>query len=208
MPVHRLRLRRLAHWRFACATASATGMLAAAVIFAGCSAPQPRTTFLNSVDLVEMTDRMAQSFAADPEIEASASSEAPMVISIHRVVNQTNQIIPDREKWLYVARLRAMLSQSSLTRDLRTIWVIPPQQWARLIDELGPEPPDLRTPPTHELTATFYALTNTVGISGGGPGGRSDAYFCSYELVDLHSGRIVWEDKWEVKRARTGLTYD
>ena len=192
--------------------ASCGRLLACALVLAmcaaGCSAPQARTTFLGSVDLVEMTDHMAQSFAADPEIAARSSSEQPMVVSIHRVVNQTNQVIPDREKWLYVARLRAMLSQSDLTRDRRVIWVIPPQQWVKLSDELGPEPAELRTPPTHELAATFYALTNTVGISGGGPGGRSDAYFCSYDLVDLERGTIVWEDKWEVKRARTGLTYD
>jgi hypothetical protein len=172
---------------------------------AGCqSGPRVETTFLRSVDLIDMTDKMAQSFANDEVIGARTSADQPWVISMYRVVNYTNQIIPDREKWLYLARLRAMLAQSDLARQQRIIWIIPPERWPIVAEELGvsEEPYGLRMNPTHQLTAEFHALTSTSGK------GRTDAYLCDYQLLDLHSGQIVWEDKWEVKRAISGRTYD
>jgi len=171
----------------------------------GCgSAPRVQTTFLRSVDLTEMTDRMAQSFSSDQAIGQRTESSSPWVISINRVTNSTNQIIPDREKWLYVARLRALLAQSDVGMRRNIIWIIPPEQWRQVAAELGgsSEPYGLRMDPTHQLTAQFSALTNTSGR------GRSDAYFCDYQLLDLQSGVIVWNDKWEVKRAISGRTYD
>jgi hypothetical protein len=168
------------------------------------SPPKIRTTFLSSVDLVDMTDKMAQSFAVDPVINQRGPDDKPWVISIYRVVNNTNQIIPDREKWLYVGRLRAMLAQSDLTRQRSIIWIVPPERWHIIAEELGTstEPYGLRMKPTHQLTAEFHALTNTSGK------GRSDAYFCDYQLLDLNAGTIVWEGSWEVKRAIAGRTYD
>jgi hypothetical protein len=174
-----------------------------ALTLAACSgAPKSRTTFLNSADLVSMTDRMAASFAADPVIGDRTSQSPPWVISLARAQNFTNQIIPDREKWLYMARLRAQLQQSEITRQRNIIWVIPPERWPMVQEELGVAPPELRRTPTHEMTAEFGALTNTSGK------GRSDAYLCEYQLVDLHDGAIVWSDSWEVKRATSGKTYD
>ena len=77
-------------------------------------------------------------------------------------------------------------------------------RWPIVAEELGVsrEPYGLRMDPTHLLTAEFHTLTLTHAR------GRSDAYVCSYQLVDLRSGRMVWEDKWEVKRAIQGLTFD
>lgn len=171
---------------------------------AGCAAPKAQTTFLNSVDLIDMTDQMAQSFAADQVIGTRSEADKPWIISIYRVVNHTNQLIPDREKWLYVGRLRAMLAQSDLAKRRSIVWIIPPERWPIVAEELGVsrEPDGLRTKPTHLLTAEFGALTNTSGR------GRSDAYLCSYQLVDLESGGMVWEGSWEVKRAISGRTYD
>ncbi len=171
----------------------------------GCgSAPKAQTTFLRSVDLVDMTDRMAESFAHNSIMTNRGQSDQAWIISINRVTNHTNQIIPDREKWLYIARLRAQLAQSNIARERSLVWIIPPECWPMVAEELGVahEPYGLRMNPTHQLTAEFYALTNTSGQ------GRSDAYMCDYQLVDLASGQLVWEDKWEVKRAIAGRTYD
>jgi len=180
------------------------GCLLAAVL-TGCGGPpRARTTFLRSVDLIDMTDRMAQSFASDERIGRRAGDDEPWVISIHRVVNHTNQIIRESEKWLYLARLRAMLAQSDLAEERSIIWIIPPERWPIVAEELGvsEEPYGLRMDPTHLLTAEFHALTQTSGR------GRSDAYVCDYQLLDLDSGVIIWEDAWEVKHAVSGLTYD
>ena len=175
------------------------------VFLCGCgSAPKTNTTFLRSVDLVDMTDRMAESFTHDDRISRRTPEDDPWVISIYRVANHTNQIIPDREKWLYIARLRALLAQSDLAKKRHIIWVIPPERWPMVAEELGVsrEPYGLRMNPTHQLTAEFHALTNTSGR------GRTDAYVCDYQLLDLNSGQIVWEGAWEVKRAIAGKTYD
>jgi len=177
----------------------------AAMVLAGCSGPpRAQTTFLSSVDLIDMTNKMAQSFAANDAISQRTPSDKPWVISINKVANNTNQIIPDREKWLYIGRLRAMLAQSDIAKTHGIIWIIPPERWHIVAEELGvsQEPYGLRMNPTHVLTADFGALTNTSGR------GRSDIYVCSYQLIDLRSGDVVWEDKWEVKRAIAGRTYD
>lgn len=166
--------------------------------------PAPHTTFLQSVDVTQMTDQMAESFLRDEEIASRFEADAPWVISFDRIVNHTNQIMPQREKWLYVARLRSHLAQSDVGSRRSIIWIMPPEQWTAAAEELdeAAEPYGLRLPPTHLLTGEFSALTVTSGR------GRSDTYVCAYELLDLQTGRIVWRDHWEVKRAVSGVTYD
>ncbi len=168
------------------------------------SPPQTRTTFLNSVDLVNMTDRMARSFTQDDRIGTRNEEDEPWVISIYRVVNHTNQIIPERERWMYIGRMRALLAQTDVAQRRNLIWIIPPERWPIVADELGTshEPYGLRMNPTHQLTAEFHTLTHTSAA------GRSDAYVCSFQLIDLRSGTIAWEDAWEVKRAVSGRTFD
>jgi hypothetical protein len=190
--------------RAACGLACALA-LAAALTSCAHAPPAARTTFLQSVDLIDMTDRMAVSFAHDEVIGARTPHDERWVVSIDRVVNHTNQIIPDREKWQYIGRLRSLLAQSDIARQRSIAWVVPPERWpaiAREIGAAGGEPPELRMQPTHVLTAEFHALTATSAR------GRSDMYVCSYQLVDLRTGTIAWEDSWEVKRATTGLTFD
>ena len=174
------------------------------LMLAGCAhrPPAAQTTFLNAVDLQDMTDRMAMSFAEDPEIASRDSTSPPWIISINRMTNHTNEIIPNREKWLYVARLRALLGSTGLARNRNMVWIIPPERWADLQSELGSAPSELRLPPTHQMSAEFTSLTNTSRH------GRSDAYLCEYRLVDLATGELIWTDFWEVKRAATGLTFD
>lgn len=183
----------------ACAAAIAVG------IPTGCALDPPRvnTTFLRAVDLVEMTDRMAASLANDPLVRARGPESEPWVISLDRVVNRTNEVIPEREKWLYLARLRARLAETATSRERGLVWVIPPERWRAIAPVAGPDlPPPPRRTPTHLLTAEFHALTNTWTT------GRTDAYLNDYQLIDLRSGEIVWEDAWEVKRAIEGLTFD
>lgn len=175
-----------------------------ATVAASCAPPKARTTFLTSVDLVDMTERMSASFAVTPAIADRARESPRWIISIDRVDNRTNQIIPENQKWAYVGRLRALLTASRISDQKNLVWIVPPERWATIQKELNMfgEPPDLRMPPTHLLTAQFSSLTTTSGA------GRSDAYFCSYQLVELATGRLVWEDGWEVKREVMGVTYD
>lgn len=180
-------------------------IMLAALILGGCGGPpKVRTTFLRGVDLVDMTDRMAQSFAEDDVIGRRTPESEPWIISVYRVVNHTNQIMREPERWAYIGRLRAQLAQSELSEARSIVWIIPPERWPIVAEELGvpDEPYGLRMDPTHLLTAEFFSLTNTSGQ------GRSDAYVCSFQLLALDTGTIVWEDSWEVKRAVEGVTYD
>ena len=169
---------------------------------AGCSPPTVRTTFLGSVDLVDMTDRMAVSFANDPVIGRRSDASERWVISIDRVANGTYQVMPSREKWLYVARMRALLDESDLARRWNIVWVVPPERWPAAAGELDTEDVPGRLPPTHLLSAEFQTLTSTSAA------GRSDMYVCAFQLTELEYGRLVWEDFWEVKYAVRGVTWD
>ncbi|HMN95178.1 MAG TPA: hypothetical protein PKC90_01740 [Phycisphaerales bacterium] len=185
----------------ACAAAVAVG---AAGSLWSCAPPKVQTTFLTNVDLVDMTERMATSFAASPAMQARTRESPRWIISIDRVDNRTNQIIPEDQKWIFVGRLRALLAATRLTDQKNLAWIVPQEKWAIIQQELRMygEPPELRMRPTHLMTAQFSALTTTSGA------GRSDAYFCSFQLVDLATGGLVWEDGWEVKREVVGKTYD
>ena len=169
-----------------------------------CSPPRVQTTFLRSVDLVDMTTRMAESFAATPAIATRTPASPRWIISIDKVANNTNQIIPEGEKWAYIGRLRAQLAQTRISDERNLVWIVPPERWPEIAREIDAtaEPRDLRLPPTHVMTATFSALTTTSGQ------GRADAYLCAFQLVDLGSGALVWEDAWEVKRDIAGKTWD
>jgi len=147
---------------------------------------------------------MAESFASDEVLGARTPVDDPMIISLYRIVNHTNEVIPEREKWLYAGRLRAVLARSAMAERHSIIWIIPPDRWQAVADALpDPERPNLmRLDPTHVLTAEFNALTNTTAR------GRSDTYVCSYQLIDINTGSLTWEDSWEVKRSITGLTFD
>lgn len=179
-------------------------VLVAALGMSGCSPPKTQTTFLRSVDLVEMTDQMALSFAAAPVVAARSFDSPRWVISIDKITNHTNQIITENEKWAYIGRLRALLTQTRLSDVKNIAWIVPPERWPLIAAELRliGEPADLRSRPTHVMTGEFGVITNTSGQ------GRSDSYVCSFQLVDLATGAMVWEDAWEVKRALTGTTYD
>ena len=158
---------------------------------AGCSPPTTRTTFLESVDLVDMTDSMAESFAGDPVISRRTQASGRWVISIDQVANRTYQLMPSREKWLYTTRLRALLAESGFADGRNIVWVIPPEGWPAAQQELRPEDRDPRLAPTHLLSAEFQTLTNTSAR------GRSDMYVCAFQLTELENGRLVWEDLWK-----------
>jgi len=169
---------------------------------AGCNSnainPDSHNTFLDSDDLIRMTDKMAASFASNPQI---AAQPAPLVIVIKPIVSSTNQIITPPQKLLYVARLQGLLASKPALHD-RFTFVLTREDYAALIategkapGELGPDPS--RIPPDYVLTATFDSLTNDNGSQ------RSDYYYCEYALTRItgpKSGEKIWTDKYETKK--------
>jgi len=182
------------------------------VCVAGCSSnainSDSHNTFLDSDDLVRMTDKMAASFATDPRIVAQVAAQGrPLVIVIKPIVNDTNQIIRPQEKLLYVARMEDLLGSKQSLRGQFT-FVLTREDYAALIategkqpGELGPDP--ARTVPDYVLSGNFEVLTNDNGTQ------RSDYYYCRYVLTRItgqDSGVQLWTDKYETKKvARKGL---
>ena len=164
-----------------------------ASLVGGCSAPQIQNTRLGSADLVVMTDQMVESILASGRLAGRDADSDPWVVTLERVSNQTNDVLPQRELWAFMARVRASLAQSEQMRERNIRFVVPPRYAAQI--EAGPDAVGPRQTPTHALTATFYAAT-TAGRSG-----RTDMYLCAFQLLDLRTSELVWEDAYETKRA-------
>jgi len=151
-----------------------------------------------------MINNLSESFAHDEIINSHTVEDQPWVVSISDIVNNTQQVIPESERWLYVARLRSRLAQSDCSARHNIIWVIPPKGIQRVDNENAGSSSlaEQRMAPTHLLTGEFVALTITSHT------GRADTYICDFQLINLQTGLIVWEDAWEVKRYAVGMTYD
>lgn len=159
-------------------------------IAAGCatSPPQAPTTLLGSVDLERMTDEMARSIV-DSDVDLSDA-----VVVADRVVNRTNHIMEEGEKRLFLARLRAQLAQTEVMRERGVRFVAGPEMQPELfVEPAGPD--DAGRGPTHALAATFLTLTNVDRLR------REDTYECAFELLNLRSREVVWEDAYRVRYA-------
>src|SRR5262245_19703048 len=80
----------------------------------GCaSAVQAGTnTALAGVDLVEMTDRMADSIAGDADVRAAISKDGALRVICQPVENEmTAEVLPRGQAEAFVARVRTLLSK-------------------------------------------------------------------------------------------------
>ncbi|HVX83974.1 MAG TPA: hypothetical protein VH253_04085 [Phycisphaerae bacterium] len=181
----------------------AGALAATGAAFSGCSGPavnpNAQTTFLTSDDMQAMTDQMAQSIIADPYIQQAAQS-GPLKIVIKPVQNETNEIIRDNRKELFVARLQGLLAKQPQLRD-RFVWVINKEDYDKLRSEEIPDsqlgPDETRIAPDYALYATFLADTNVTRKQ------RSDYYLCQYKLTRLSgntAGAELWTGQYETKK--------
>ena len=172
----------------------------------GCSSPRLNNTRLTGNDLVAMTDRMTDSLITSKAIASRNARNTDntdslrWVIVFDRVSNQTNDIIPDDQKWAFVARLRALLGESQVLSERHLTFVLSHDAVASVNKRQNPgEQQDQnithRLVPTHAMTATFYSLTAADQHH------RRDVYLCAFQLLDLSNGQVLWEDKYELKRS-------
>lgn len=159
-----------------------------------------QTTMLTSVDLVQMTDAMARSLMGSG-IDFSRGGEdgEQFIIVTDRVVNRTNHIIERGEKELFLQKLRVLLNQQGVLRAAGVVFVARPDELS-VYSEM-PTDGEMRAEkfqgPTHALTATFATLTKVSRQ------GRDDTYECAFQLQELKSRLIVWEDAYTVRYAIT-----
>lgn len=182
------------------------GVIAAAFApLPGCAAPRVNTTSLTAADVVKMTDQMGQSFNAAPVIASRGPDSPPWVFTMDRVTNRTEHLMDDSEKWGIMARFRANLARTLVAKERNIAFVLPAPEWQRYAgDDFAANAPDgqNRLRPTHALRAEFRSDTATSLLS------RSDHYLCAFQLLDLESGTLVWEDAYEVKYRITRTAFD
>jgi PBP1b-binding outer membrane lipoprotein LpoB len=171
------------------------------LLLAGCNQDainkDAKTTFLNSNDLVTMTDKMAHSIVGDPDV-SRAISQKPMLIVMKPISNETNEIIRKGEKELYVHRVRVQLSGHPALRD-KFVFVLNKEDYEKLRSEEGLNPNELglddtRVQPEYALTGTFFVNTNVSTQR------RSDTYLCTFRLTNLATGVQLWEGSYETSK--------
>jgi PBP1b-binding outer membrane lipoprotein LpoB len=169
------------------------------VFAAGCSSEavnkNAKTTFLNSDDMQTMTDKMATSIMSDPYIMQEMQKGALKVV-IKPVENQTNEIIRDNRKELFVHRLQGLLATKPALHD-KFVWVVNRSDYEKLRAEEVPEvgPSEDRIQPEYALWATFLADTQATAK------GRSDIYLCQYKMTNLQTGAELWTGQFETSKA-------
>jgi len=165
---------------------------------AGCSGPavskDAKTTFLNSDDMVTMTNQMASSMMGDSYVQREMA-KGPLTVVIKPVENQTNEIIVDNRKELFVNRLQGLLAGQPALRD-KFVWVMNKSDFEKLRAEEVPDvgPSEERIQPEYALWAIFLADTQATSK------GRSDLYLCQYKLTNLLTGEELWTGQYETSK--------
>ncbi len=149
-------------------------------------------TGLQSRDLVDMTNKMAADIV---KCAAIAQSRTKVIVVMGHIHNKTST--PWQNDEIYVARIRALLNQDA---NGIVAFVMPLAKVGKLQSKyLGgrSEQFNSRTgssqrttiTPQYVLNGTFYDLPNAA----------TTYYLCSFKLVDIETGEIVWENKYETR---------
>ncbi len=182
------------------------GALAAVVVaaLASCATWRaPESTRLTDDDLIATTDAMATKLGESDFLRERGPGSDPIVIAINKVQNLTSDIIPEREQWWMMARVRDRLNVNALRRERAVAFVVPKEflvagREAGAYDEVAA----MGRAPTHAMEATFRSATRSGGRA------RADAYLCEYRITDLADSGLCWTDTFEFKKAALGRSYD
>ena len=152
-------------------------------------------TRIESQDLVAVTDKMARSVLAIPEI---ANSPRPPVVVLDPVDNQTRFPI---NKDIFLTRIRTQLN--SKTRG--KVMFLARDRMAALEKERNLKREGAVTasadPGLQEFKGADYFLTGSLqGLSTRTKAGTSDYILYAFQLIDARTSAIVWEDSAEIKK--------
>ncbi len=180
------------------------------LLLAGCaSAPVSRSTRMTVEDLEEMSAQMSQSLAASDAFRTRTATSEPWVISIDKAMNLSSDIMTESERWYVIQKLRSTLPIRALGQQRNVTFVIPKERLDAMranpkLDVSGDPNFGAQRKPTHQMTATFRSLTraNQEGT------GRTESYYCEFEIMEFATGVPVWNDKFEYKRGATGHIWD
>lgn len=152
-------------------------------------------TGVESQDLVAVTDKMARSILAIPEIARATTTPR---IALDPVVNDTRFPI---NKDIFNDRIRIELNKNSmgkvrfLARDrMKTL------EHERALKQSG-QVTASADPNVTEFRGADYFLTGKLsGMTTKTTAGTSDYVLYSFQLIDARTSEIVWEDASEIKK--------
>lgn len=186
-----------------CCCRLVAGLVLVAWLGSASCASTPRTSRLQVEDIQEMSAEMAASLNARFNERDSASE--PWVVSIEKVQNLSDDILTVGEQWYPMVKLTRAQPTQELWDRRRIMLVIPPERWEQLRRQ-SPEEFDVRfgaeRRPTHVVTATLRSALRAGGKA------RTDLYYAEFSMIDLATGRPVWNDRFELKRQALGAVWD
>jgi PBP1b-binding outer membrane lipoprotein LpoB len=164
-----------------------------------------RSTGVESQDLVSVTDKMARSILAVPEI---VNAQGTPYVILYPVENNTRFPI---NKELFLSRIRAELNSKARGKVRFLIRGAGAQADPRMaalerereLKESGQvtSDPAKDTAGVSQFKGADFFLTGKLeGLSHRTSRGTSDYVLYSFQLIDVRTSVIVWEDKAEIKK--------
>jgi len=152
-------------------------------------------TGIESQDLVRVADQMARSIVGIPQI---ANATTPPVVVLDPVNNETRFPI---NKEIFLTRIRTELN----TKAAGKVTFLARDRMAALEKERNLKREGSVTsssdPMTQEFLGANYFLTGTLqGLSTRTSKGTSDYILYAFQLIDVRTSAIVWEDSAEIKK--------
>jgi PBP1b-binding outer membrane lipoprotein LpoB len=191
------------------------GLAASAALFAGCATdagvrqpagspvvelrPDERGTVagtgVESQDIVSVTDKMARSILAIPQI--AQARVAPSIV-LEPVVNSTRFPI---DKDIFLTRMRAQLNSKTMGRvsflDRAMMKTLERERDLKRSGQVTAS----ADPNQVEFAGADYFLTGELkGNTTKAAAGISDYVLYTFRLTDARTSRIVWEDYAEIKK--------
>src|SRR5262245_3197086 len=152
-------------------------------------------TGIESQDLVSVTDKMARSILG---IQQIANALTPPIVVLDPVENQTRFPI---NKDIFLTRIRTELNSKCLGK----VQFLARDRMAALEKERNLKREGAVTadsdPRAQEFKGANYFLTGSLqGLSTRTKAGTSDYILYAFQLIDVRTSVIVWEDKAEIKK--------
>lgn len=152
-------------------------------------------TGIESQDLVAVTDKMARSILAIPQI---ARASVPPRIVIDPVNNATRFPI---NKDLFTDRIRIQLNSKAtgrmifLARDH-----MPALERERALKQSGQVTASADPNVVEFRGADFFLTGKLEGLTSRTSAGTGDYILYSFQLIDARTSEMVWEDSMEIKK--------
>lgn len=152
-------------------------------------------TGVESQDLVAVTDKMARSILAIPQI---ARAQVPPSVVLEPVVNNTRFPI---NKDIFLTRIRTQLNSKAMGQvsflDREMMKTLERERELKRSGQVTAS----ADPNVVEFGGADYFLTGKLdGMTTRTAAGTSDYVMYSFRLTDARTSRIVWEDVAEVKK--------